>query len=428
YVWFFLACIFNTSFFLAGLPENIKELDNDTSYLKGLKTFTQYVLLPLVSVYLLILYAYIARVIIEWKLPKGLVSYLVIGYSVAGIFSLLLIYPIRNNDENRWIKIFSRWFYFALYPLIILLCISIFNRIAEYGITENRYFILVIAIWLFCIATYFLIGKNENIKVIPISLAFIAFFGSFGPWGAFSVSEHSQKNHLEDILTKNKILVSGKIDEKNEHPVTSEESDEIYSIIDYLDNSSSLDIIQPWFTNVKLDSVKYGRTGLLVEKMNLVSGGGKDWKEVYYTANNNERGSSIEIKGFDYLSTLTGNYNYRDTSLNQDTNRLGYFMLKNDTFNIYPIHGAPMFTLREHKKDLAQIDLYAFLKGIDKEYDTTKNIESYKYLTIPSGKLSLDVETDSLQLRFLFKTINTDANHNKMHIRQMEADVLIRKK
>jgi hypothetical protein len=429
YVWYFLACIFNTSFFLAGLPENIKELDNDTSYLKGLKTFTQYVLLPLVSVYLLILYAYIARVIIEWKLPKGLVSYLVIGYSVAGIFSLLLIYPIRNNDENKWIKIFSRWFYFALYPLIILLCISIFNRIAEYGITENRYFILVIAIWLFCIASYFLMNKNENIKVIPISLAFIAFFSSFGPWGAFSVSEHSQMSHLQDILTKNKILVNGKIDEKNEHPVTSEESDEIYSVIEYLDNSSSLDIIAPWFPDVKLDSIKYGKTGVLVEKMKLFAGSGKDWNTVYYYANNNGRNNAINIKGFEYLSTFYASYNYRDTSETKDTVALGYFMLQADTFSVFPVHGTNMFTLKVHKKDMASLDFNKFLKQLHKDFDTTNySKQSYKDFTIPNEKFTLDIETDSLQLRFLFKNVTTDENHDKIHIRQMDADVLIRKK
>ena len=182
YTWYFLACIFNTCFFLAGIPSNLEDFENDSSYLKGLKVFTQYVLLPLVTLYLVILYAYIGKILIEWRLPKGLVSYLVIGYSVAGIFSLLLIYPIRNDEGNKWIHIFSRWFYLALFPLIILLSISIFNRTVEYGITENRYFILVLALWLFSIATYFLNGGKENIKIIPISLAVLALLSSFGPW------------------------------------------------------------------------------------------------------------------------------------------------------------------------------------------------------------------------------------------------------
>ncbi|HSY77617.1 MAG TPA: DUF4153 domain-containing protein, partial [Bacteroidia bacterium] len=90
YAWYIMAGIFNTVFFLAGVPKNIAELDADTSYLKGLKVFTQFVLLPLVTMYLLILYAYILRIVIIGSLPKGYVSYLVISFSGLGILSLLL--------------------------------------------------------------------------------------------------------------------------------------------------------------------------------------------------------------------------------------------------------------------------------------------------------------------------------------------------
>src|ERR1035437_3259531 len=194
-LWWFLAGIFNTWFFLAGVPQQTKALDEISDYPKGLKIFTQFVLLPLVTVYLLILYAYGTKIAIAMELPRGWVSYLVIGFSVAGILSLLLIWPIQKLEENNWIKIFSRWFYRALYPLIILLGLAIFKRVSQYGITENRYFILILALWLAGVATYFLLSKTKNIKVVPISLCAIAFLSSFGPWGAFSVSERSQINY-----------------------------------------------------------------------------------------------------------------------------------------------------------------------------------------------------------------------------------------
>ncbi|MDW8288936.1 MAG: DUF4153 domain-containing protein, partial [Flammeovirgaceae bacterium] len=54
----FLIGIFNTWFFLAGIPRDFEALEKDESYPKGLKLFTQYVLLPLVVIYFVILYAY----------------------------------------------------------------------------------------------------------------------------------------------------------------------------------------------------------------------------------------------------------------------------------------------------------------------------------------------------------------------------------
>src|SRR5690606_5217766 len=52
YLWLFMIGIFNTWFFLAGVPANYEALESDKHYPKGLKVFTQYVLLPLVAVYL----------------------------------------------------------------------------------------------------------------------------------------------------------------------------------------------------------------------------------------------------------------------------------------------------------------------------------------------------------------------------------------
>ena len=54
-LWLIIAGIFNTWFFLTGVPENIPALERTTDYPKGLKIFTLYVLIPLITVYLVIL-------------------------------------------------------------------------------------------------------------------------------------------------------------------------------------------------------------------------------------------------------------------------------------------------------------------------------------------------------------------------------------
>jgi hypothetical protein len=64
-----LATLFHTWFFLAGVPADFAALEQEVPYPKGLKVFTQFVLLPLVGLYVAILYAYLGRVIIQWELP-----------------------------------------------------------------------------------------------------------------------------------------------------------------------------------------------------------------------------------------------------------------------------------------------------------------------------------------------------------------------
>jgi hypothetical protein len=210
-LWVFIAGIFNTIFFLAGVPGDLSALNNDSSYPKGLKVFTQYVLIPLATVYVIILLAYEAKILIEWNLPKGLVSSLVLGYAVFGILSLLLVFPIREQEENRWIKTYARSFYFLMLPLVILLFLAAGTRIFNYGITEYRYFLLVLACWLLLITIYSLISSKQNIKLIPVSLCVFTLLAVYGPQSAFSVSASSQTRILTDIFKKNNAFKDGKI-------------------------------------------------------------------------------------------------------------------------------------------------------------------------------------------------------------------------
>jgi len=207
-----LATGFNTWFFLAGVPRDFAALETDAPYPKGLKVFTQFVLLPLVVLYLGILYAYMGRILAQWELPKGWVSVLVLAFSVAGIFALLLIHPIRDAAENTWVRTFARWFYRALFPLLALLAVAIGTRVRSYGITEERYFVLILAAWLAVMATYFLLRQGRGIIWIPASLALVALLAAGGPWGAFAVAERSQLSQLRDLAAQYKLLRNSQLD------------------------------------------------------------------------------------------------------------------------------------------------------------------------------------------------------------------------
>jgi hypothetical protein len=201
-LWVWIAGIFQTVFFLSGVPANLNELDEHKTYPGGLKIFTQFVLIPLATVYAIILLAYEAKILIEWELPKGLVSNLILGYAVFGILSLLLIYPVRNQEENKWLKTFSRSFYYVLIPLILLLIWAVLARVIDYGITEERYFLIILAAWLSFINAYFLLSKRQNIIIIPFSLCLVTIFSAYGPQGAFSTSRRSQIIELKQLFEK----------------------------------------------------------------------------------------------------------------------------------------------------------------------------------------------------------------------------------
>lgn len=231
---------FMTIFFLAGIPGGFQELDDDKSYPKGLKIFTQYVLIPLMTIYLLILLVYEAKIIINWELPKGLVSTLILGYAVFGILSLLLIHPIKEKEGNGWIKLFSRFFYVMMVPLVVLLLLAVWKRVDNYGITESRYILIILAAWLSLITVYFLLSKKQNIKIIPVSLCILALLATYGPQSAFSVSEFSQVARLKRLMAS--------ADKKDIKQRT--------EVVDYLVDRHGLTALQP-FTKVNLNELEH---------------------------------------------------------------------------------------------------------------------------------------------------------------------------
>lgn len=253
-LWMILMCLFNTWFVLAGIPEHGPKQGDLSVYPKGLKIFTQYILFPLVLVYLVILYAYTAKIVVSWDWPQGWVSKLILGFAGTGIFSLLMVYPISGRSENVWIRNASRWFYLALVPLLVMLFLAVWRRVSEYGYTEGRYLAIALGAWLCVVVVYFLVSKAKSIKFIPASLCIAAFAVSFGPWGVAAVSEGSQVARLEQLLSKNAILVDGRVRAAKE-AISFEDRKQISSVVFYLDVFHGLGSVQPWFSeNLLADS------------------------------------------------------------------------------------------------------------------------------------------------------------------------------
>ncbi|HTB31177.1 MAG TPA: DUF4153 domain-containing protein [Bacteroidia bacterium] len=431
YTWYFLSGILNTFIFLGGVPKDLTQLEADTSYPKGLKAFTQFVLLPLVTLYLLILYIYFAKIVIHWSLPKGYISYLVISFSIMGILSLLLIYPLRNMEENKWIKIFSRWFYVALYPLIVLLGVSIFHRISEYGITEHRYFILVLAIWLVFIAAYFLFGKKENIKIIPVTLFLLAIITSAGPLSAFSVSHHSQKNRLEKILTANGILVNNRIVKTNK-AIPDTVSDDINSILRYMENAHTIDLLQPWFTQ-NLDSIHVDKWGYANKTDSIIAFMGyttsyhnrhsSSYSSPDYELNSSisQYRSSTNVKGFDYYSSLSYSfYGFNDSTKMDTSGGENYFVADEDTLYIIPYRIGFKYALQKHNKTISVLELGKFATSLHSKYDTNGSYYTY----VPPDKLYYSDTAEQVVYRFNFRLIDVRKTGSISYIYTMEGIVL----
>ncbi len=414
-LWFIILGLFATWFFLAGIPENLDPLESSTDYPKGIKIFAQYILFPLVLVYLVILYAYMAKIIISWDWPQGWVSRLILGYATTGIFALLLVHPVRDRAENIWIKTTSRWFYVVMIPLVIMLLLALWRRISEYGITEGRYIAIFLGFWLGGIVLYFIWSKIKSIKTIPISMCLLALFISFGPWSAFNVSEKSQVNRFQDFLTKNNILVKGRI-QKAPATVPQDDVMQISSIIAYLHDIHGYDRIQPWFReSLKEDSLG---TRLKCKEPALVTGMmGIEYVKVWYSAAGNDiflrsnQAGLIDVQGYDRM--IRGQYFTIDQDkkvyTDQEFSYRVHSTLDTITFIITPEGTIP---------DSLPVDLHFLFNQLLADYG------NINVTNILPEKMMVMAENQNLKIKIYFQFIKLHREENLVKPMAYNADIL----
>lgn len=253
-LWFLAAFLLSPWFFVAGLPADVAALERDDEYPLGLRAFTRFALLPIVAIYLLILLAYFVKVLATWQWPSGWIGWLVSVVAAGGIFSLLLVHPLATRSSDRWVGTYARLFYLALLPAIVMLWLAIWQRVAQYGITENRYFLIGLSVWLAGIAVYQLATRARGIRVIPASLCALTLITFAGPWSAYDVSTRSQTGRLAGILQRHDMLTEERVvPAVAEVPV--EDRREIEAILTYLVRTHGLGSVAGWFP----DSVRTGR-------------------------------------------------------------------------------------------------------------------------------------------------------------------------
>ena len=444
-IWIVTVSFFNTWFFVGGIPKNLDELESNVQYPNGLRVFSQFVLLPLLGLYLLILYSYGSKIILTWDWPRGVVSYLIICVSVLGILTFLLIHPFGELKEHAWIKKASRGYYFLLFPLLVIFFIAIFLRINDYGITINRYVILLLGIWLTIVCIYTAIGKT-NIKFIPTSLAVLMLLVSFGPWGMFSMSERSQVYRLKSILEKSTVLKDNKVQNEpswikdslpeliteteftNSNKLTDSLHNEVMSILDYLDNHHGFSMIRDWYKQ-DIDSIinviisKDEETHYCNEAKIYMQSLGLNYEiiesentEPNYEFTSNRNNMIKEISGYDYIISFDA---YTGDQLQHE---ICSFKIDSVDFN-FTYESKPFLKiLLKNKNEIIDFKLNNLITDLKKNYDFNPVGQ------FPSSKLTLLESAKKHDIKIEFQTIEVSGNKKTNKIERISGDIYLKKK
>lgn len=416
-IFVFISTVFNTWFFLAGFPK-LNVDSPGVEYPKGLRMFTQFVLLPLVTIYLMILYAYAGKILFTMNWPRGWVSYLVIGFSMAGILALLLIWPLREDMRHKWIKLYARGFFFALFPLVILLFCSIYLRVSTYGITINRWFVILLACWLLLIALYFLLSREKQIRFIPVSLFCTALLSAYGPLSASNVAFRSQKARLLEVGTAAgvynpeegrfvKAIKVGQVDFDQEEVLS--------SAIEYLVDTYDAKEVASMFP-VNADSVieKYGRYQLPGELMKSIGlelrSPSGNIGNTRYTFAVESYNTPLDVAGYDWSVY----WNYYDEKSSEDEK----FSLNDSLLFMLNFNGNILVLKSADEKELARLNLDELRRRLLKEGPVNQ------YL-MKQERLTLQTENDSVKVKLLIRSFSGKLLDNDVPGRTENIDAVL---
>ena len=169
------------------------------------KGVVQYLFLSLLGLYMFTLYAYAAKILLQWSLPVGNVSYLVTGSMVLMVLLIYLTYPIQHLEGNKLFKGVTRWLPVLMLPLLALMTVAIARRLSDYGITVSRLYLLVFNIWCYCVCLWLIFTRNKRIWLIPASFAVILFLISVGPQSIPNITKHQLLNEARKAFTASGI-------------------------------------------------------------------------------------------------------------------------------------------------------------------------------------------------------------------------------
>lgn len=158
----------------------------------------QFVLVPLLLIYALILLAYTAQILITQKLPEGMIGWMVLGFVVTGAATWLVLHPpfVRTRALVRLFR--TWWFWLTLIPLALFF-VAVWIRIDAYGLTDERMLLAAGGVWATGLAAIYLLGRGD-IRLIPALAGIVLLVLSVGPWNYAHLPVGSQALRLDAVV------------------------------------------------------------------------------------------------------------------------------------------------------------------------------------------------------------------------------------
>lgn len=147
-----------------------EDVEREFSLGKFWKNVLLWVLTPALLIYTAILYIYSAKVLFTWTLPEGSVSVMIFIFCLTAMGAQMLLQFCDKNPFGWFYRHFS---WFAL-PLLVLFWVGVARRISDYGLTENRYYLILCGLLMTAYVVLFLFENKKGYFILTVAAAIVA--------------------------------------------------------------------------------------------------------------------------------------------------------------------------------------------------------------------------------------------------------------
>lgn len=406
-VWIVIAGFVAPMVFMAGIPRAHAMTDVQTRVVpRVVRVFAQYVLVPLLTLYTVILYAYAVKILVTRTWPQGGVGYMVLIFASVGLVTMLVL--AADRETRRWVMRLSRVYFIIVLPTLMLLGGAIYVRIADYGWTPDRYSVVVLGLWFAGVAVYFLARQQADLRVPFVTLAVVMLLSIYGPWSMFATSVRSQVAHLAALVDMEGIRVNGVIAAA---PHVRELSwgrfNAIHSRVQLLSDMDATSQIMPWFAadNQPLDVVRenqWQRITNIIDAMDIKEdsyrGDPTTSSTLYYNYSTEKTNNdAVDVGGYAYYVPYMSTYERAQESDTVTVDGTAYTIVLSDAQTVQLVR-----VVAQQRVVVATFDMAPLVTQMIAEYTSThtmphtmdpvvlQDTDGHRTFSCPIDSLTLD--------------------------------------
>lgn len=217
----------------------------------------KFIALPILFLYLAVLYVYIIKIILVWQLHDGMVSSLTVC-AMAGLMMVEFTLHAKmysDDSSSRLWQVMKHILPLLVLPPVVLMSIGIARRVSEYGWTVNRFYMTITNVWFYIACLMLLVSAFRKFRVINallVSVSSIFLFVSIIPNANItSLTQYLLTREIEQMIANTQPAFPDHAITNDEYKswlyeIDIDDAKRISEKINYLENNFGNESVSQW--------------------------------------------------------------------------------------------------------------------------------------------------------------------------------------